>query len=177
MSHLGEAAWSIAVRTAIIYVVLLVGFRLTGKRQIGQMTPFDLVVILLIANAVQNSMVGHDVSVTGGLIAAAVLLVGNYGLARLSSRVGWLERVVEGEPTLLVRNGKFIEKSLEREDVDKEEITHGNARARARRYQGRAARSPGDGWIDKHRAGRERPGQTRDQAAANRPLHKALACR
>jgi uncharacterized membrane protein YcaP (DUF421 family) len=122
MFHLGEAAWSIAARTAIIYVVLLVGFRLTGKRQIGQMTPFDLVVILLIANAVQNSMVGHDVSVTGGLIAAAVLLVGNYGLARLSSRVGWLERVVEGEPTLLVRNGKFIEKNLEREDVDKEEI-------------------------------------------------------
>jgi hypothetical protein len=74
MFHLGEAAWSIAVRTAIIYVAMLVGFRMAGKRELGQMTPFDLVVILLIANAVQNAMVGHDVSVTGGLIAAAVSL-------------------------------------------------------------------------------------------------------
>ncbi len=122
MFHLGEAAWTIAARTAIVYAVLLVGFRLTGKRQMGQMTPFDLVVIILVANAVQNAMVGHDVSVTGGLIAAGVLLVGNYGLARLSSRVSWLERAVQGEPTLLVFNGEFIDRNLEREDVDREEI-------------------------------------------------------
>jgi len=122
MFHLGESAWSIVVRTAIIYVAVLVGFRVTGKRQMGQMTPFDLVVILLVANAVQNAMVGHDVSVTGGLIAAAVLLGGNYALARFSLRTPWLKRAIEGGPTLLIRDGEFMEKNLAREDVDKDEI-------------------------------------------------------
>ncbi len=122
MFHLGETTWSIVVRTVIIYVAVLIGFRLTGKRQMGQMTPFDLVVILLVANAVQNAMVGSDVSVTGGLVAAAVLLGGNWALARMSLRTPWLKRAVEGGPTILIRNGRFIEKNLAREDVDKDEI-------------------------------------------------------
>jgi len=122
MFHLDVAAWSIAARTAIVYIALLLGFRLAGKRQMGQMTPFDLVVILLIANAVQNAMVGPDTSVLGGLIAAVVLLTGNYALAAARDRVPWLRRAIEGEPTLLVRDGKFDRKNLRREDVDEDEV-------------------------------------------------------
>ena len=73
----------IALRTTIIYVVVLIGIRLTGKREVGQMTPFDLVLLLLIANAVQNAMTGPDNSVTGGLAAALTLLGINAAVLRL----------------------------------------------------------------------------------------------
>jgi len=79
-------AWNIILRTAAIYVVILFGLRLAGKREIGQMTVFDLVVLLLLANAVQNAMVGPDTSLTGGVLAAAVLLVLNGFVARLRLR-------------------------------------------------------------------------------------------
>ena len=122
MFDLDVSAWSIAARTAIVYLALLLGFRLAGKREMGQMTPFDLVVILLIANAVQNAMVGPDTSVPGGLIAAAVLLAGNFALAAARDRVPWLRRAIEGEPTILVRDGEFDRESLGREDVDEDEV-------------------------------------------------------
>ena len=122
MFHLQVSAWIIAVRTAIIYVSLLFGLRLAGKREMGQMTPFDLVVIILVANAVQNAMVGPDTSVTGGLIAAAVLIFGNYGLAMIGERVPWVRRAVEGSPTLLIHNGRFVTKSMSHEGIDKDEV-------------------------------------------------------
>jgi uncharacterized membrane protein YcaP (DUF421 family) len=108
----------IIARTAIVYGAILVGLRLGGKREIGQMTAFDLVVILLIANAVQNAMVGSDVSVTGGLVAALVLLVLNYGLGFARERVPFLRRAVQGEPTLLVSHGQFLESHLRSEGID-----------------------------------------------------------
>ena len=98
----------IAVRTTIIYVVVLVGIRLTGKREVGQLTPFDLVLLLLIANAVQNAMVGPDTSLTGGLLSAAVLIVANYVVAAGRERVPILRRAVQGSPTLLINDGKFV---------------------------------------------------------------------
>lgn len=122
MFHLQVDAWSIAIRTVIIYVAVLLGFRLAGKRELGQMTPFDLVVILLVANAVQNAMVGPDTSVTGGLIAAAVLFAGNYGLASLRERVPWLQTALEGSPTLLVRNSAYIKENLRREGLEEDEV-------------------------------------------------------
>jgi uncharacterized membrane protein YcaP (DUF421 family) len=120
--NLSAPWWSIVVRTLIIYVAVLIGLRLTGKREMGQMTPFDLVLILLIANAVQNAMVGSDNSVTGGLIAAGVLLVGNYGLAQARDRLPWLRRAVEGTPTLLVNEGKFVQEHLRREGLNEDEV-------------------------------------------------------
>src|SRR3970282_1204624 len=87
---------SIVARTLLVYLALLAGLRLAGKRELGQMTPFDLVVILLIANAVQNAMVGPDTSVTGGLIAAGVLVSVNYGLARARERLPWRRGGAEG---------------------------------------------------------------------------------
>ena len=122
MFSLDVNGWSIVARTVIVYVALLVGLRLAGKRGLGQMTPFDLVVILLVANAVQNAMVGPDTSLTGGLIAAGVLIVGNYGVAEARERLPWLRRAVEGMPTLLINDGKFISQHLRREGLDEDEV-------------------------------------------------------
>jgi uncharacterized membrane protein YcaP (DUF421 family) len=122
MFSLDVSGWSIVLRTLIVYGAVLIGLRLAGKREIGQMTPFDLVVILLIANAVQNAMVGPDTSVTGGLIAAGVLIVANYGVAQARERLPWLRRAVEGTPTLLINDGKFVSEHLRREGLEEEEV-------------------------------------------------------
>jgi len=122
MFGLDISGWSILARTLIVYAALLVLLRLAGKRELGQMTPFDLVVILLIANAVQNAMVGPDTSVTGGLIAAGVLVVANYGVAQASERLPWIRRVFEGAPTLLVHDGRLIPEHMRREGLDENEV-------------------------------------------------------
>ena len=122
MFSLDVNGWSIVARTVIVYVALLIGLRLAGKRELGQMTPFDLVVILLVANAVQNAMVGPDTSLTGGLIAASVLIVGNYGVAEARERLPWLRRAVEGMPTLLINDGQFVSQHLRREGLDEDEV-------------------------------------------------------
>ncbi len=122
MFSLDISGWSIVARTVIVYAALLLGLRLAGKRELGQMTPFDLVVILLIANAVQNAMVGPDTSVTGGLIAAAVLIAVNYGVALARDRVPLLRRAVEGSPTLLINDGKFVQDNLRRERLDEDDV-------------------------------------------------------
>ncbi|MDH4138455.1 MAG: DUF421 domain-containing protein [Anaerolineae bacterium] len=109
-------------RTAGIYLVILVGLRLAGKREIGQMTVFDLVVLLLLANAVQNAMVGPDTSLAGGVLAAAVLLVLNAVVARLRLRWPRLRRIVEGSPTLLVLHGEVIADHMRREGLDQETL-------------------------------------------------------
>ena len=100
-------AWNIAQRTAVVYFVVLVGMRLAGKREMGQMTIFDLVLLLLIANAVQNAMVGLDTSLAGGLLAALVLLV-NALVARLRLRWPRLRLAIEGSPILLVLHGAVL---------------------------------------------------------------------
>jgi uncharacterized membrane protein YcaP (DUF421 family) len=104
--------WQIAYRSAIVYVIIVVLMRLTGRRQLGQMTPFDLVLILLIANAVQNAMVGSDVTIFGGLVAATALLATDQVLSRIVDRVPRARRLFQGEPILLVSDGKVIESHL-----------------------------------------------------------------
>jgi len=122
MLELAIPAWDIVLRTAVIYLVILVGLRLAGKREIGQMTVFDLVVLLLIANAVQNAMVGPDTSLAGGVLAAVVLLVLNAVVARLRLRWPRLRRIIEGSPTLLVLHGGVIADHLRREGLDQETL-------------------------------------------------------
>src|SRR3972149_401805 len=122
MFELDVNGLSIVARTLIVYLALLAGLRLAGKRELGQMTPFDLVVILLIANAVQNAMVGPDTSVTGGLIAAGVLVTVNYGLAAARERLPWLRRAVEGTPTLLINDGRFVQEHLRREGLEENDV-------------------------------------------------------
>src|SRR5690242_21201393 len=100
---------AIIVRTAIIYLVVLVGVRLSGKREVGQMTPFDLTLLLLISNAVQNAMTGSDTSLLGGVAAAATLLVLNYLIAEVSGGNRKFRKFIQGQPSLLVHDGKIIE--------------------------------------------------------------------
>jgi uncharacterized membrane protein YcaP (DUF421 family) len=120
MLNLAIPAWDIVLRTAAIYAAILIGLRLAGKREMGQLTVFDLVVLLLIANAVQNAMVGPDTSLLGGVLAAGVLLILNALLARLRLRWPWLRRAIEGSPTVLVFRGRVLEDEMKREEVDPE---------------------------------------------------------
>ena len=116
------SALEIALRTLAVYLAILVGLRLAGKREIGQMTVFDLVVLLLIANAVQNAMVGPDTSLVGGILAAMVLLVVNAIVASLRLRWPRLRRWVEGTPTLLVLHGEVIPEHMRKEGIDEEAL-------------------------------------------------------
>ena len=122
MFTMGSPAWGITVRTILVYVAVFAGLRLMGKRELGQMTVFDLVVILLIANAVQNAMVGPDASLQGGLLAAAVLLVANRALASVRTRFGRWGRLIEGTPTVLVKDGQYVDPSMKKEEIEPEEV-------------------------------------------------------
>jgi uncharacterized membrane protein YcaP (DUF421 family) len=117
-----SSAIGITLRTLIIYIVILAGLRLSGKREVGQMTVFDLVVLLLISNAVQNAMVGPDTSLVGGIVAAVALLLVNAVLSRLSLSWPRLRHVVEGTPTLLVLHGDIIETHMRKEGIDEETL-------------------------------------------------------
>ena len=119
---LTRALLDVAVRTAVVYLALLVGLRLTGKRQVGQFTPFDLLLLLLLANAVQNAMVGPDVSLWGGLVAAATLLALNGVVAAVAWRGRGAARLLEGMPTLLIRHGRVLEPNLVKEGISREDL-------------------------------------------------------
>ncbi len=118
----GTPILAIVTRTLIIYFVVLIGFRLTGKREVGQFTPFDLVLILLIANAVQNAMVGPDTSLVGGIIAAVTLLALNFIVSIVADRSRIIRELTIGEPTILINHGRVIEHHLRREHVTMEEL-------------------------------------------------------
>jgi len=113
----GNPLLDVVARTTVVYLTLLVGLRLTGKRQVGQLTPFDLLLLLLLANSVQNAMVGPDTSVYGGLIAAATLFVANAVVARVTRGSKAVTRLVEGTPTILIRHGAILEANLAREGI------------------------------------------------------------
>jgi len=112
----------IVLRTVAVYLFILVGFRISGKREVGQLAPFDFALILLIANAVQNAMVGPDSSLVGGLAAATVLLILNSALGRLATHNKKIERLVRGRARLLIHNGKLHPESLEKEGISHEEL-------------------------------------------------------
>jgi uncharacterized membrane protein YcaP (DUF421 family) len=116
------------VRTLIVYVFLLVGLRLAGKRELGQLNPFDFVVLLLLSNTVQNAIIGNDNSLLGGLIGATALLIVNWFVVRFLYTHPAFARLVEGDPDLLIRNGKVMASRLK-----KELITHEELEAAARR--------------------------------------------
>ena len=122
MFHLGTPIWEIVVRTVAVYLVVLLGLRLFGKRQLGQMSIGDLVMILLIANAVQNAMVGFDTSLGGGLVAAGTLLILNLVVVRSISRSHLGERLFQGEPTLLVKDGQYLPGNIRHEGLAIEEV-------------------------------------------------------
>src|SRR2546427_4306635 len=118
----GSALIDIVLRTAVVYLALLLGLRLTGKRQAGQMTPFDFLLLLLLANAVQNAMTGPDTSLTGGLVAAGTLFGMNVVVAWGVRRSSRTEHVVEGSPTILIRRGQIINLNLAREGITRDDL-------------------------------------------------------
>jgi uncharacterized membrane protein YcaP (DUF421 family) len=118
----GHVLLQIVLRTGVIYLLVLIGVRLSGKREVGQMTPFDLTLLLLLSNSVQNAMTGPDTSVLGGVIAASTLLILNYLVADVSGGSRRFRRLIEGQPTLLVHDGKAIETHMAREHVSMDEL-------------------------------------------------------
>lgn len=112
----------IVLRTMVIYAVVLIGVRLSGKREVGQMTPFDLTLLLLISNSVQNAMTGPDNSLLGGIAAAFTLLILNYVVAELSGGNRRFRKLVQGQPSLLIHDGQVIAAHMAKEHVSMDEL-------------------------------------------------------
>ncbi len=120
--HTGIPISEKLIRTVVVYVFLLIGLRLAGKRELTQLNPFDLVVLLVLSNTVQNAIIGNDNSLLGGLIGAAALLFINHLVVRFMYRRRWLARVVEGGPNVLIRDGRLVARNLKRELISKAEL-------------------------------------------------------
>jgi uncharacterized membrane protein YcaP (DUF421 family) len=110
------------LRPAIVYLALVVLLRLFGKRELAQLNPFDLVVLLSLSNTVQNAIIGDDNSVTGGVIGAFGLLAINWLTVRALFRSPGLTRMMEGRSTVLIRSGHVDKKALQRESLTREEL-------------------------------------------------------
>ena len=122
MWNLSVSCWELVVRAVVVYVAVLILLRITGKRQVGQLAPFDLVLLLILANAVQNSMNAGDNSLTGGLISAITLIAVNYFVGLATCRSKRLEAMVEGRPEVLIHNGKVYEDVMERSKLTHHEL-------------------------------------------------------
>jgi uncharacterized membrane protein YcaP (DUF421 family) len=114
--------WQLVARAAIIYVFLLGLLRLTGKRQVGQLAPFDLVLLLVISNTVQNAMNAGDNSVTAGIVLASAVVGLNYLVAIATYRSKRIEGLVEGEPQVLIHDGRVNEGALRRQRLTRHEL-------------------------------------------------------
>jgi uncharacterized membrane protein YcaP (DUF421 family) len=116
------SVWEKVLRSLVVYLFLLLAFRLLGKRQVGQLTPFDLVVLLIISNVVQNAIIGPDNSLVGGLIGATVIFLANYLVVELTFRSRRARRLLEAQPTLLVHNGRILHDNLASERVTLDDL-------------------------------------------------------
>lgn len=112
----------VVFRTIVVYLFVLIGIRLAGKREVGQMTPFDLVLVLLLSNSVQNAMVGPDNTLAGGLIAAATLLLLNTAIGKLAVRNHFIRGIIRGHPRMLVHRGVVVAKNLEAEGIRHQDL-------------------------------------------------------
>ena len=128
MLHLAVPWWELVLRGSAVYLCLFVLLRVAGKRQVGQLTPFDLVLLLIISNAVQNAMLGPDTSLIGGLLVAVVLVAWNRILSLAAIKNRRVERLIDGRPEILVRHGRIYEDVLV-----KQGLTHEDLRAALRR--------------------------------------------
>lgn len=111
------------LRPIAVYLFLVLMLRIFGKRELAQLNPFDLVVLLSLSNTVQNAIIGDDNSLLGGVIGASSLLVTNYLVVRFLFRHRRLDQVIEGTPTKLIEKGKVIKKNLSKELLSVSELT------------------------------------------------------
>lgn len=114
--------WQFVLRAVAVYVLVMVLMRMSGKRAVGQFTPFDLVLVILLGNAVQNGINGGDNSLTGAAIMATTLITLNYLVARMTARYRGIEKIVEGEPVVLARNGHVFKQVLRRELISEHDF-------------------------------------------------------
>ena len=114
--------WEFLVRAAVVYLFLIVLLRISGKRQVGQLAPFDLVLLLVLSNAVQNSMNGGDNSLIGGLISASALIALNLVLGYATYKNKRLEQFVEGKPQIIIHDGHVYRDVMERERLTQHEL-------------------------------------------------------
>lgn len=112
----------IILRCVVVYIFVLLALRAGGKRQIGQMTPIDLVLLILISNAVQNAMTGPDTSLFGGILAASVLVLTNMLITHTRLKHLLFKRWLEGTPTLLIYEGQILQDHLQKEGLDHDEL-------------------------------------------------------
>jgi len=110
------------VRPLVVYFFLLIAFRLVGKRELGRMTPFDLIVLLTISNVLQNAMIGPDNSLSGGLLGGLTLFCANGLVGRLTLFFPGLGRLLEGKPTPLIEDGRILIRNLRREVMTRAEL-------------------------------------------------------
>jgi uncharacterized membrane protein YcaP (DUF421 family) len=123
MFNIAVPAWELVVRGCVVYAFLLILLRLTGKRQIGQLAPFDLVLLLVLSNAVQNSMNAGDNSLVGGLISAATLVALNYGIGYATFKNKTLATLIEGRPEIIIHNGRVFDDVMKKAKLTHHELT------------------------------------------------------
>ena len=114
--------WHFVLRAVAVYLMVMVLMRVSGKRAVGQFTPFDLVLLILIGNAVQNGLNGGDNSLTGAFVMAGTLIALNYAVAFATSRSRRAEQIIEGVPVVVARDGKLFEQVLRRELVSRDDF-------------------------------------------------------
>ena len=119
MFNMAVPWWELVIRSVAVYAFLILILRISGKRQIGQLAPFDLVLLLILSNAVQNSMSGGDNSLIGGLLIASVLVGVNYLVGYATYRSKKIESFIEGRPQIIIHNGK-----LYKDVMIKSQLTH-----------------------------------------------------
>lgn len=122
MLNLTVPVWELILRSIAVYVFLIFILRISGKRQIGQLAPFDLVLLLILSNAVQNSMSGGDNSLIGGLIIATTLVLINYLVGFATYKSKKLEALIEGRPQILIHNGKLYEDMMASAQITQHEL-------------------------------------------------------
>jgi uncharacterized membrane protein YcaP (DUF421 family) len=119
MFDLAMPPWAFVARACMVYFLLLVMIRASGKRTMGQFTPFDMLLVVLLGNAVQNALLGKDTSVGGGLLLAAVLISLNWSVGFISARNAKVESLIEGSPVLLARDGQIYHQVLRKELISR----------------------------------------------------------
>jgi len=139
--------WEFMARGAMIYLALLVMVRLSGRRTISQLTPFDLLVVMLLSESVSNGLSGGDNSVSGGLIIAGTLIVLNGGIGLLSARSRKVEAMVEGDAVLIGRDGVFFDKVVRRNRIGQIDLEQALRESNCARHEMQCAFLEADGGI------------------------------
>lgn len=122
MWQLSSPWYEPVIRGSVIYLFIFVVVRLIGKKKLGELAPFDLVLLLIMSESIQNAIIGDDHSITAGLICVSVLGLLNVIINNLSFRYRWFEKIIDGQPEVIILNGKIHKKVLKREKISDAEL-------------------------------------------------------